>query len=216
MNYAVIDLESTTLDNSKIITPEGNVKEIPTKVHVSTSPLSIGCVILNEDLSYVDEFYSTIKPYQGCKWDLDAEKKHKISREESSTFPNHSVVYSQFREFLFDYGSKFSFVCHAFPNWGRDALFDYQLVNWWFIHNTNPHTDYAIADRVFPLEKRYSTILTSKREAQDRFGVENQKLSSYLNLFNMSEDEYHNALYDAKVTAKVFRLHMKNKTAGMI
>jgi len=169
------------------------------------SPVSIGAYMLDEDLNELSEFYSTIKPYENSWWSMDAEEVHGFTREESQEFPHNTVVYSDFRDWLSDYGSKFRFVCHAQSRSGVTSAFDYNFMYWWFTLNCAVPGSLPDMDTIFPRGSGYTTIRPASESPKELYGIANQKLGTWMDKLGIDKKAHHNSLFDAKVCAEILR-----------
>lgn len=191
MNYLVIDLETTGFDAMR------------------SSPISIGAYLLDGGLNELSQFYSTIKPYENSWWSMDAEEVHGFTREESEEFPHNTVVYSDFRDWLSDYGGKFRFVCHAQARSGITSAFDYKFMYWWFVLNCPVPGALPDMDLIFPRGTGYSTIRPTKEDPKELYGIKNQKLDTWMDRLNIDKSEHHNSLFDAKVCCDILKFQLK-------
>lgn len=171
--------------------------------------VSIGAVAINRNnLSFMDEFYSLVKPLNEDNIDNEALKVCRLTREQLSEAPEPKLIFPIFADWIKKFNTRkdksawgapipcgwnitgfdlpiFARYCKEFKYWDDkrnnqtllNPIFSFDVMqHMWFWTRTNPDVD----------KLKLSEILSTMGMSVDTI-----------------ENEAHNSLWDAKVTAKI-------------
>lgn len=186
MNYAVIDLETTGLDQWR------------------SEVLEIACIVLDEEFKEISTFHEYVRPEYS--WSEDAKRVHGISRDQASRFRVSDDVISEFCSFLAYYRKPFGYrmVAHAKPLRHDADLFDRRMLFSWF-WNSDRRSEFY---NYFREENVYSTIKRKRSEAEAEWGLKSQRLSAWADKLGI-EFVHHRAIEDARLTVEVLKYQMQ-------
>lgn len=168
----------------------------------SAEVLTLGAVVFNSFYEVLFEKEYRFRPVAKEQWSVGAEKVHGISWKESQSFPTKKESLNQICS---DLENKMNFVCHARPNESVYKIFDYGHIFNLFLYEDKQNNFY----NMFPEDSVHTTILPSKKEAKELWGVENQKLGTWGDKLGI-EFDHHNAIADARMGMEVFKYQREN------
>lgn len=170
--------------------------------------IEFGAIVADEALQALDEFHSYARPTESEWWDEEAEEVHGISKEFLVSQPSIENVISGFHKFLEQF-APLSFVCHSghYP-----FVFDLAFLKSAYLKYLSPFDLYSVIGD--PAFNAFSTVNRSKNYARSVWGVENQKLSTWMNKLGIEDSKHHSALFDARVCFEVFKFQESNKQWG--
>lgn len=157
-------------------------------------------IITDEELRVKDEREFRFKPIEKYQWSDEAADVHNISWSDAQLFPDKKESTDNLCSWLKYYGNDFSFICHARPIATRLDLFDYQhlLAHFWLLDR---RVDFY---KIFDEKKVESTVLSSRKEAEKRFGFRKQSLDHWAKKLGFKLD-HHNARSDCHGLLNVYR-----------
>jgi len=169
--------------------------------------LTLCTIVVDENLKEIDRVTLNRRPEFLGFWSEEAEKVHKISIDETNDFDDSKTFISKYIKFLRNISPDggYSFVCHAFPFKNKVDLFDFNFVFSLFWQHDRRASFYNL----FPEKKLRSTITRNKKDALDNWGVENQKLDTWMDFLNIEKTNHHNAEFDSEVCLEVLKYQLK-------
>jgi len=156
--------------------------------------------VVDHKFNELGRFLGKIKPEYENQWSEDAEVIHKIPLNEARNFNASDRVLSNYIRFIGEFRDPI-FVCHARPIRSKIDVFDYQLVFHWFFYAEKIFEFY----KLFRDERCYSTIHRSPNYAKATWGVQDQKLSTWMDKLNIPQDKHHDAMFDAEVCLEILK-----------
>lgn len=182
MNYIVLDLEFNQAFPFKSGKKAEPNPECPFEI------IQIGAVKLNDAFEEVDTFNFLIRPQLYPRLHPFVEKITGIHARALAHQPDFPAAYAAFLRFI---GDEPAILC----TWGGDDMKSlFRNIYYYDLDAT------ALTDQVFNVQPLAAAYLN--HEAGKAIGLKNAV--SELNI--PQEDAFHNALYDAMYTAKVFRI----------
>lgn len=167
-------------------------------------------IVTDDNLEVVDEREFRFKPTEKFQWSSEAAAVHGYSWRDAQLFPDKAKSTSSLCDWLKSHGTNFSYVCHALPFASRVDLFDYQhlFAHFWC---QDRREDFHL---LFPEEKVRSTVIKSKKQAQQKWGIENQKLDTWAKRLGFVL-RHHNAESDTRACLQVYKYQQEVALNGM-
>lgn len=176
--------------------------------------IEIATVVTDDDFKVLGEFNEYVRPEYSKQYTPEAEEVHGITWHDSQSFSSSDIVLSDYIDFLSEYRvgheASLQMVCHALPFYSSLDLIDRNFIFAWFWNHDHRHTYYSLFDD----QNTKSTIIRSKKLAQQTWGVPNQKLSTWMNKLGLSFKP-HRALDDAYACLEVYK-YQKTYQGGIL
>lgn len=172
--------------------------------------LTMYCIVTDKELRVQDEREFKFRVNELHAWNEESALVHGISIVDAQLFPDRRESFNNLVKFLESFGESFQFICHAKPFRSRIDLFDYRHIHAMFWQNDERET----FERLFPERLVYSTILSSRKEALARWGVEKQSLDVWAKKLGIELD-HHDAKSDTKALLEVYKYQQERKDFEM-
>ena len=161
--------------------------------------IQIGAIKTDNELNKIDEFTCKLKPTSTYRWNAGAERVHGYTYEQAQEFPNRLLGFSQFNTWLG--GDQYKFVCHAAPKTHMQDIFDYGFIHQLYLEFNSE----GECKDIFPVEMIKSTQYSTKQAAFELYGIENNRLDTWMRRLEIDNKDHHDALFDATVCCEVYK-----------
>jgi len=163
--------------------------------------LTASFILTDEKLREIDEKTFKFRPECKHTWSEDAAAIHGFTWDNALLFPDKKSSTTDLINWLYSVGDSYSFICHALSRSSRLNLFDYQHLFALFWEQEKRSDFY----RLFPEQKVQTTMLRSKKEAQQRYGIDSQRLESWAKKLGIDNTLHHQSEHDTRVCLEIYK-----------
>jgi len=174
--------------------------------------LTLGLVVTDDELNITFEKEYKFKPVEKHQWCKIAQSVHGISWKEAQKFPEARESFDSFINDCTRISDKDNtFLCHSAAIFGGLNYIDYQFLMYTARYLCKEKNSYVNKiDKLFPANKVKSTILKSPKQAKLYYGVEDQKLKTWIKKLNL-KGKHHSAIDDARFCLEVYKYQQRHE-----